>query len=150
LGLLFVAVPAARAGDDLPGDSARLVQQFQQDVDAIQARADDEIAARKGKLLEGLRELRDSYAKAGRYDEALAVHERIRCLEARRVEVEWGGTWWPAEVLKTEAGRSYIRYVGWDDSWNEWVTRDRVRPVAHRAEPAPRRWPPAGGGAPGR
>jgi hypothetical protein len=44
------------------------------------------------------------------------------------VEVEWHGTWWPAEVLKVQGGKSYVHYTGWDDSWNEWVTPDRVRP----------------------
>jgi hypothetical protein len=54
--------------------------------------------------------------------------ERVCSLPVPRcVEVEWGGTWWPAEVLRVQGGQSYIHYTGWADSWNEWVTPDRVR-----------------------
>lgn len=42
-------------------------------------------------------------------------------------EVLWGGTWYPAKVLKTEKDRWFIYYVGWGDTWNEWVTRDKIR-----------------------
>jgi hypothetical protein len=151
LALLFAAVPAARAGDGLPGEAAALVRQFQQDAAAIQARADGEVGARREKLLQDLGGLRDSYAKAGRYDEALAVHGLLRsppsqCVAvhgllrsppSRCVEVLWGGTWWPAEILGVRGGLSYIHYTGWADSWNEWVTRDRIRPAAGGGPPAP-------------
>src|SRR5207249_858814 len=43
------------------------------------------------------------------------------------VQVEWKGDWYPAEVLKTEKEKYYIRYLGYDDSWNEWVGKDRIR-----------------------
>lgn len=44
-----------------------------------------------------------------------------------RAEVEWKGDWYPAEVLKTEGKKYFIRYIGYDDSWNEWVEKDRIR-----------------------
>ena len=53
---------------------------------------------------------------------------------AQCVEVEWGGTWWPAEVLNVQGGKSYVHYTGWADSWNEWVTPDRVRPGGLRSD----------------
>jgi hypothetical protein len=40
--------------------------------------------------------------------------------------VQWGGQWWPAEVLKTENGRHFIRYKGYDSHWDEWVTNERM------------------------
>jgi hypothetical protein len=43
------------------------------------------------------------------------------------VEVQWQGQWYPATVLKTEGGRYSIHYLGYDDSWDEWVTRERIR-----------------------
>lgn len=44
------------------------------------------------------------------------------------VEVEWQGTWYEAKVLSFEpAGRVRIHYVGWSSSWDEAVSRDRVR-----------------------
>jgi hypothetical protein len=41
-------------------------------------------------------------------------------------EVEWQGKWYPAKVLKTENGRDFIHYIGFTDTWNEWITRDRI------------------------
>ena len=43
------------------------------------------------------------------------------------VEVEWQGTWWAAEVVNTNGNRYYIHYTGWANSWDEWVTPDRIR-----------------------
>jgi len=43
------------------------------------------------------------------------------------VKVEWKKKWYPAKVLKVQEGFSYIKYDGYDDSWNEWVLYDRVR-----------------------
>jgi RNA binding activity-knot of a chromodomain len=48
-----------------------------------------------------------------------------------QVEVEWQGTWWAAEVMKTNGDRYYIHYTGYNNSWDEWVGPDRIRmPVA--------------------
>jgi hypothetical protein len=53
-----------------------------------------------------------------------AFQQRVRLIQA---EVEWHGTWWAAEVLKTNGGRYYIHYTGWANSWDEWVGPDRIR-----------------------
>ena len=53
----------------------------------------------------------------------------------RRVEVEWEGKWWPAQVIALEGGRSKIHYAGYDVSWDEWVTPERIRPFAPRTLP---------------
>src|SRR5262249_26098587 len=37
------------------------------------------------------------------------------------VEVEWGGSWWAAEVRRVSGGLTLIHYTGWDSSWDEWV-----------------------------
>lgn len=141
------AAPAA-AVDDPPSDATTLIEQSQKEVDAIQAKADKEIEARNAKLLRELKALRDSLTKAGKYDEALAVHEQIRARQLpRRVEVEWNGAWYAAEILRIDGGKSYIRYTGYDDTRDEWVTKDRVRPPTGRAIPPPAAVP-AGGVAP--
>lgn len=44
-----------------------------------------------------------------------------------RVEVEWQGTWYEAEVLSVDAEGWKIHYVGYEDSWNETVDRSRIR-----------------------
>ncbi|HEV3261244.1 MAG TPA: Tudor-knot domain-containing protein [Gemmataceae bacterium] len=48
------------------------------------------------------------------------------------VQVKWEGQWWPAVVLKTEGKRQYIHYDGFEDSWDEWVTQDRIRFPVHK------------------
>ena len=58
----------------------------------------------------------------------VAFQQRVRQNQA---EVEWHGTWWAAEVVKTNGDRYLIHYTGWDNSWDEWVGPDRIRmPVA--------------------
>lgn len=59
-----------------------------------------------------------------------------------KVEVAWRGkfrleasdvyqglAWWVAEVVdkQTNEGRYKIKYPGWDDRWDEWVPRSRLR-----------------------
>jgi hypothetical protein len=126
--------------NELPPDAQKLVKGFEREVEDIWERAGAEIDARRDQLVEGLQALRDTHAKAGRFDEALAVHERIRQLKAgatagQTAEVEWFGMWWEAEVLEVKGGRYYIRYNGWGDAWNEWVGRERIRFPAGRERP---------------
>ena len=45
-----------------------------------------------------------------------------------KVEVQWGGTWYPAEVLAVNGGSTRIHYTGWASSWDEWVPPARIRP----------------------
>jgi hypothetical protein len=45
-----------------------------------------------------------------------------------KVEIFWGNKWWPGVVVKREGQRAFVHYDGWSDSFNEWVTPDRVRP----------------------
>jgi beta-lactamase regulating signal transducer with metallopeptidase domain/nitrous oxidase accessory protein NosD len=49
--------------------------------------------------------------------------------EKAEIEVEWQGKWWPAAVLKKEAERTQIHYVGYGSEWDEWVNQERIRPL---------------------
>lgn len=51
----------------------------------------------------------------------------------QRVEVEWGSQWWPAEVLQVAGNQYCIHYIGWSNSWDEWVPDCRIRLCAARA-----------------
>lgn len=44
-----------------------------------------------------------------------------------KVHVEWNKTWYPAVILKREGFFHYIKYEGYDDGWNEWVTSGRIK-----------------------
>ena len=48
--------------------------------------------------------------------------------DAEKVEILWGGQWFPGYVVKRDGARTLIHYNGWADSWNEWVTADKLRP----------------------
>lgn len=47
-----------------------------------------------------------------------------------QVEVKWKETWYPATVLRIEKRGYFIHYQGYEDSWDEYVWKDRIRPVA--------------------
>jgi hypothetical protein len=51
------------------------------------------------------------------------------------VEVQWGGSWYAAEVLRVGGGLTRIHYVGWDSSWDEWVPAGRIRPAGTVSAP---------------
>lgn len=44
-----------------------------------------------------------------------------------KIEVEWGGKWWNAEVIKTRGDFAFIHYDGYGSEWDEWVTKERIR-----------------------
>ena len=46
-----------------------------------------------------------------------------------QVKVEWNGAWFEASVLNIDGGRHQITYVGYDSSWDEWVTPERIQKV---------------------
>ena len=43
------------------------------------------------------------------------------------VQVNWRGEWYPATILKKEGEKYFVHYTGYESSWDEWVTRDRLR-----------------------
>jgi hypothetical protein len=43
------------------------------------------------------------------------------------IEVQWGGSWFPAEVLQTNGALTQIHYTGWGSSSDEWVPAGRIR-----------------------
>jgi hypothetical protein len=51
------------------------------------------------------------------------------CTVGAAIEVEWQGQWYEAAVLEGPRadGSCYITYVGYDSSWDEWVTVARMR-----------------------
>jgi beta-lactamase regulating signal transducer with metallopeptidase domain len=42
-------------------------------------------------------------------------------------KVEWEGDWYDAKVLKKEGNSWYVHYIDDDDSYDEWVGKDRIR-----------------------
>ena len=48
---------------------------------------------------------------------------------AQSVQVMWKGKWYDAQILKVkdDCSQYFIHYTGWSDSWDEWVTPDRIK-----------------------
>jgi hypothetical protein len=46
------------------------------------------------------------------------------------IEVQWGNSWYAAEILQVSTGSSLIHYTGWSSSWDEWVPTERIRPAS--------------------
>jgi RNA binding chromodomain-containing protein/agenet domain-containing protein len=44
-----------------------------------------------------------------------------------RVEVEWQGSWYPAEVLTGRWGMHLVHYDSFEPVWDEWVSPKRIR-----------------------
>lgn len=45
-----------------------------------------------------------------------------------RTEVEWNGKWYRAQIVDAQGATFKIHYVNFDDSWDEWVGPERMRP----------------------
>lgn len=43
------------------------------------------------------------------------------------VQVEWKKKWFPAKVLDARLGLPFIRYDGFGEEWNEWVSAKRIK-----------------------
>ena len=122
----------AKQRDGLPRDAQKLVRDFERRAQAVWDEAAADIEGLREELARTLKAAQDAHVRAGRFDEALAVRDQINRLDTvlragQLVEVESEGVWWEAEILNTRGGRYYIRYIGWEDDWNEWVGKDRVR-----------------------
>jgi len=46
-----------------------------------------------------------------------------------KVDVEYNGLYYPAEILKSANNLYFIHYTGYDSSWDEWVDIKRIKPV---------------------
>lgn len=58
-----------------------------------------------------------------------AVATATDCIVGVPLEIEWNDRWWDGVVLEgpNAQGRCLVTYDGWEASWNEWVTVDRLR-----------------------
>ncbi|HJM67789.1 MAG TPA: Tudor-knot domain-containing protein [Candidatus Thalassarchaeaceae archaeon] len=47
-----------------------------------------------------------------------------------QIKVEWEGSWWDANILEINGDNHLIHYVGFDSSWDEWVTTERMQKIS--------------------
>ncbi len=109
------------------------VARFEKDADAIRAEADTKLKKRREALVEELKKVLDRHVRDKNEDEAKVVRTLLAMMDrtfavGTKVDVEWKGTWWPAEVIKVDDGKWRIRYDGYDETWDEWIDKTRIRP----------------------
>lgn len=44
-----------------------------------------------------------------------------------QIKVEWEGEWWDANILQINEENYMIHYAGFDSSWDEWVSTERMQ-----------------------
>jgi choice-of-anchor C domain-containing protein len=71
-------------GQGLPSDVAKRIQEYEAEAEAIRKKADADIQAQRDKLIADLQALQESFNKAGKLDEAVAIRERLRPFKAAR------------------------------------------------------------------
>ena len=69
----------------LPADAQTQVKSYQAERDALQQEIDRKLEAKRADLTKSLQALQDSYTKAGKLDEAIAIRDYIRSLTDGRV-----------------------------------------------------------------
>lgn len=53
------------------------------------------------------------------------------------MEIDYNGTWYPGKVLQVEGEKYFVSYDEWNESWNEWVGRERLRAIKPVDPPSP-------------
>ena len=51
-----------------------------------------------------------------------------------KVEIDYGGSWYPGQVKEIKDGQFFVGYDGYDTSWDEWVESARLRVPETAAE----------------
>ena len=51
-----------------------------------------------------------------------------------KVEIDYGGSWYPGQVKEVKDGQFFVGYDGYDTSWDEWVESARLRVPETAAE----------------
>lgn len=61
----------------------------------------------------------------------LTATPALACPTGKPIDIEWNGSMWPGVVLEgpNAAGHCLVSYDNYDDSWNEWVSQDRLGAV---------------------
>jgi hypothetical protein len=86
LACLLTLPLGVRGGDEIPPDAQKLIEELDQETKAIQEKADKEIKTRKDKVIERLKQLQDTYCRALKIDEAIAIRDKIRLIKAAAVD----------------------------------------------------------------
>lgn len=78
--------PAVQEADDLPDDAAVILDAHAREAADIRRKAEQEIAARRDKVVKALQVLQDKYTRDAKLDEAVAIRDRIRKMKVAHLK----------------------------------------------------------------
>ncbi len=56
------------------------------------------------------------------------VEDEVEPRVGQRIEVKYEGKWYKAKIIDVDSDQVQVHYVNFNDSWDEWVGPDRIRP----------------------
>ncbi len=56
------------------------------------------------------------------------VEDAVKPGVGQRIEAESDGKWYKAKIIVVDGDQVEVHYVHFDNSWDEWVSRERIRP----------------------
>lgn len=56
------------------------------------------------------------------------VEQAVKPRVGQRLEVSYEGKWYKSKIIDVDGDRFRVHYVNYDNSWDEWVGPDRLRP----------------------
>jgi hypothetical protein len=65
--------------------------------------------------------------KTEKKDEKPAEAAETKFKKGQKVEANWKGTWYKAEIVEVNGGKYKIHYTGWGDKWDEEVDESKLR-----------------------
>jgi hypothetical protein len=82
VAMLLASAGPARADEVVvPPEVKKVLDDYEQEAQEIQKKADAEKKAKREKAIKALKELQDAYCKAAKLDEAVAIRDKIRELK---------------------------------------------------------------------
>lgn len=79
-------------------------------------------------FIEGQKSMFTAAARFPRGAKLAQVESEVEPGVGQRIEARYNGKWYRAKVIATDGDQLQVHYEGFDDSWDEWVGPDRVRP----------------------
>jgi Caspase domain/Agenet domain len=79
-------------------------------------------------FIEGQKAMFTSADTFPRHAHLAYVEDEVKPGVGQRVEVESDGKWYKAKIIDVDGDQFEVHYVHFDDSWDEWVGHDRIRP----------------------
>ena len=77
---------------------------------------------------------------AGTFMPNAAIAASPICTPGQKAEAKWKGKWYPVKVLDVSGQKCFIRYEGYDSSWNEWIDSRRFRAYFRTGSSVNVRW----------